>query len=80
MLVMVDVDDDFNTGDIWNTTVTGVDGPGCGTIGTPCRTIQYVLTNNDLSSADVIRIDAGTYAEQNIGTGGTNDDEGFTFQ
>lgn len=72
------VDDDANTNDIWTPGVTGVDGGGCGTTANPCRTVQYVFNNNLLTSADIIRVDAGTYVENDMDP--ANDDDNITIQ
>ncbi len=47
-------------GETYYVATTGTDGPGCGTVAAPCRTIQYAA---DLVSAgDTVLIDPGTYA------------------
>ena len=38
---------------------TGTDGTGCGSAGTPCRTIQYAV--HEAAEGDEVRIAAGTY-------------------
>lgn len=41
---------------------TGTDGPTCGTVGSPCRTIQYAIDNRAVAG-DTINVAAGTYTE-----------------
>ncbi len=46
-------------GTTYYVAVTGADGPGCGTIASPCRTIQY--TANLVDPGDTVLINPGTY-------------------
>jgi len=41
---------------------TGIDAAGCGTLASPCATIQYTL-NNIAASGDTVHVAAGTYNE-----------------
>ncbi len=60
------IDDASNTNDVWTTGATGSDGPTCGTIGSPCATVQYIIDNLATANGDTYRIDAGTYTENDI--------------
>ncbi len=69
------VNDNSQAGDIY-TTIVGSDVPGCGEPGHPCRSLKYVLDNNDLTFKDTIFVDAGDYTDEGIMTA---NDEGVTI-
>ncbi len=57
-------------GTTYYVATTGSDGPGCGTIASPCRTIQYAA--NLVAAGDTVLIAPGTYAGGiTVETGGT---------
>ncbi len=47
-------------GTTYYVAITGADAPGCGTIASPCRTIQYAA--NLVTAGDTVLIAPGTYA------------------
>jgi parallel beta-helix repeat protein len=65
-------------GETYYVATTGADGPGCGTLAAPCRTIQYAA---DLVAAgDTVLVNPGTYAGGiTVETGGV-EGEPITFQ
>jgi parallel beta-helix repeat protein len=65
-------------GTTYYVATTGSDAPGCGTVGSPCQTIQYAA---DLVEAgDTVLINPGTYAGGvTVETGGA-DGEPITFR
>ena len=46
-------------GETYYVATTGTDGPGCGTVGSPCRTIQYAA--GLVEQGDTVLINPGTY-------------------
>jgi hypothetical protein len=65
-------------GTTYYVATTGTDGPGCGTVGSPCRTIQYAA--DLVGPGDTVLVNPGTYAGGiTVETGGTAS-EPITFQ
>lgn len=62
------VDDNNLTGNSWVTSYDADganDESGCGTIGNPCRTIQYTIDENFVDG-DTIAIDVGNYSDNDV--------------
>ncbi|MBN1975883.1 MAG: right-handed parallel beta-helix repeat-containing protein [Anaerolineae bacterium] len=75
---LVGVDARSVQGETYYVATTGADGPGCGTVGSPCRTVQYAA--GLVEQGDTVLINPGTYTGGiTVDTSGTAS-EPITFQ
>jgi hypothetical protein len=75
---LIGVDAHSVQGETYYVATTGTDGPGCGTVGSPCRTIQYATAL--VEQGDTVLINPGTYTGGiTVDTSGTAS-EPITFQ
>jgi hypothetical protein len=75
---LIGVDAHSVQGETYYVATTGTDGPGCGTVGSPCRTVQYAA--GLVEQGDTVLINPGTYTGGiTVDTSGTAS-EPITFQ